>query len=159
MSKRDALYDSLVFNDDHLALPADEAERKQIARSLFGATLVACADVLIESAEKIVAEQAEFVDFTAEQKEKVLALVSHNAYHSLYWQCVKLDRFHGAGLEITVTEKNDSEETVRSTVIVGPMEDELRWAYGDWVEEFGEHYDEDSGTRFSLGLKAETLEV
>ncbi len=159
MSKRDALYQSLVYEDSYLFLPADEAERKHLARSLFGATMVACVDVLIESAEKIVAEQVEFEGFTAEQKEKVLALVSHNAYKVLYWQCVKLDRFHGAGLEIAVAEHNDREETVRSTRIIRPMEDELRWAYGDWVEEFGDYYDEDNGTRFSLGLKAEVPEA
>jgi hypothetical protein len=159
MSKRDALYDSLVFNGYNLSLPSDETERKQIARSLFGATLVACVDVLIEEAEKVVAEQVEFGGFTAEQKEKVLALVSHNAYGVLYWQCVKLDSFYNAGVEIYVAEQNDAVETVRSTRIVGPMEDELRWAYGDWVEEFGDHYDEDSGTRFSLGLKAELPET
>ena len=55
--------------------------------------MVACVDVLIEGAEKIMAEQVEFSDFTAEQKEKVLALVNHSTYGVLYWQCVKLDRF------------------------------------------------------------------
>ena len=151
MSKRDQLYGALEFEGYHLSLPSDEAERKQTARSLFGATMVACVDVLIEGAEKIIADQAEFSSFTAKQKEQVLALVSHSAYHVLYWQCVKLDRFHGASLEICVTELNEKEEALRSTQIVGPGEDELRWAYGDWVEQFGDHYDRDSATRFRLG--------
>ena len=155
MSKRDQLYDALEYEDYNLRPPSDEAERKQVARSLFGATMVACVDVLIEGAERIVAEQVEFSGFTAEQQEKVLSLVSHSAYGILYWQCVKLDRFHGAGLEISVTEQNDAGETLRSTRIVGPVEDGLRWAYGDWVQEFGDHYDGDSATRFSLGSEAE----
>ena len=155
MSKREPFYESLVFQDYHLSLPEDEAKRKQIGRSLFGATMVACIDVLLEEAEKIVAEQREFSDFTADQKEKVISLISHVSYHTLYWQCVKLDRFHGAGLEMFVLEQNEEEKPLRSTLIVGPTEDELRWAYGDWVEQFGDHYDEQSGTRFSLGMKSE----
>ncbi len=155
MSKREPFYDSLVYKGYSLSLPSDEAERKQIGRSLLGATMVACVDVLIEGAEKIVTEQVEFSGFTDEQKEKVLSLISHTAYGVLYWQCVKLDRFHGAGLEMFVVEQNEEGEPQRSTLIVGPTEEELRWAYGDWVEQFGDHYDEDSGTRFSLGLEAE----
>ncbi len=155
MSKREPFYDSLVFKDYNLSLPSDEAERKQTARSLFGATMVACVDVLIEEAEKTIAEQVEFFGFTAEQKEKVVALVSRTAYGVLYWQCVKLDRFYGAGLEMHVVEQNEAEEPLRSTLIVGPREDELRWAYYDWVEQFGDHYDEDNNTRFSLGLNPE----
>ena len=155
MSKRDQLYGSLEFDGYNLSLPADEAERKRLARSLFGATMVACVDVLIEGAEKIIAEQVEFSDFTDEQKEKVLALVSHSTYGVLYWQCVKMDRFHGAGLEVMVTEQDQGEKALRSTRIVGPGEEELRWAYHDWAEEFGDHYDEDRVSRFSLGLAAE----
>ena len=154
MSKREAFYKSLVYDGYNLSLPADEAERKQKGRALLGALMVAAVDVLIEGAEKIVAEQIEFAQFTPEQKEKVIALVSHNAYGVLYWQCVKLDRFNGAGLEMYAVEHNDAQEPERSTLIVGPTEDELRWAYFDWVEQFGDHYDEDSGSRFSLGLKA-----
>ena len=159
MSKRDAFYNSLVFNGYDLFLPADEAERKQKARDLFGALMVASVDVLIEGAEKIVAEQVEFADFTAEQKEKVVALVSHNAYRVFYWQCVKLDRFNGAGLEMYVVEHNDAEEPKRSTLIVGPSEEELHHSYFDWAEQFGDHYDEDSDARFSLGLKAKLPET
>jgi hypothetical protein len=155
MSKRASFYDSLVFSGYNLSLPSDEAERKQMARSLFGATMVACVDVLIEGAEKIIARHEEFSDFTAEQKEKVLSLVSHTAYGVLYWQCVKLDRFSGAGLEMYVVERNEEEEPFRSTLIVGPTEDELRWAYGEWVEEFGDHYDEDSASRYSPASLAE----
>lgn len=158
MSKRDTFYDSLVFNGYKLALPADEAERKQFTRSLFGARLIGCVDVLIEEAEKIVAGQAEFVGFTAEQKEKALALVSHNANGLFYWQCVKMDNFPGADLEMSVRERNNESEQ-RSTLIAGPTEEELHHSYFDWAEQFGDHYDEDSGTRFSLGLTAETPEV
>ena len=159
MSKRDAFYDTLVFDGYNLSLPADKDERKQKARNLFGALMVASVDVLIEGAEKIIAEQAEFEGFTAEQKEKVLALVSHNAYGVLYWQCVKLDRFNGAGLEMFAVEHNDMGKAERSTLIAGPTEEELHHSYFDWVEEFGDHYDEDSDTRFSLGLKAELPET
>ncbi len=158
MSKRDAFYDSLVFDGYNLSLPADETERKQKARDLFGALMVASVDVLIEGAEKIVTEQIEFAGFTPEQKEKVIALVSHNAYGVLYWQCVKLDRFNGASLEMYATERNAAEEPERSTLIAGPSEDELHHSYFDWVEQFGDRYDEDSGTRFSLGLKAAPAE-
>ena len=121
--------------------------------------MVASVDVLIEGAEKIVAEQVEFADFTAEQKEKVVALVSHNAYRVFYWQCVKLDRFNGAGLEMYVVEHNDAEEPKRSTLIVGPSEEELHHSYFDWAEQFGDHYAEDSDARFSLGLKAKLPET
>ena len=158
MSKRDTLYNSLVFNGYNLALPADEAERKHLARSLFGARMVGCVDVLIEEAEKIVSEQAEFAGFTAEQKEKVLALVTHNAYGLLYWQCVKIDNFPGASLEMSVRE-HDNKGGQCSALIAGPTEDELHHSYFDWVEQFGDHYNENSATRFSLGLKAEVPEA
>lgn len=155
MSKRQPFYESLVFKDYNLLLPSEEAERKQTARSLFGATLVACVDVLIEGAEQIVSEHAEFSGFTAEQKEKVLSLISHTAYGVLYWQCVKLDRFSGAALEIQVAEQNDSGETQRVTQIAGPTEDELHHTYFDWVERFGDHYDNDNSYRFLLKMKTE----
>ena len=155
MSKRKPLYDSLVYKDDHLVLPSDEVERKETARSLFGAVMVTGIDVLIEGAEKIVGNYTEFADFTEEQKEKVLSLVKHTAYGTLYWQCVKLDRFHGAGLEINVVEQNEVEEPLRSTLIVGPGEDELRWSYGDWVEQFGDYYDKNRRQRYSPRLQPE----
>jgi hypothetical protein len=158
MSKRDAFYDSLVFDGYNLSLPADETERKQKARDLFGALMVASVDVLIEGARKIVAEQNEFAGFTPEQKEKVIALISHNAYGILYWQYVKLDRFNGASLEMYAVEHNDAEEPQRSTLIVGPSEEELHHSYFEWAEQFGDHYDEDSSTRFSLGLNANSGE-
>ena len=154
MSKRDSFYDTLAFDGYNLSLPADESERKQKARDLFGALMVASVDVLIEDAGKIVAEQVEFAGFTPEQKEKVVALISHNAYGVLYWQCVKLDRFNGAALEMYAVEHNDAEEPERSTLIIGPSEEELHHSYFDWAEQFGDHYDENSGTRFSHGLKA-----
>lgn len=159
MSKRDAFYSSIVFNSYNLSLPADETERKQKARSLFGALMIACADVSIEEVEKIVAEQAEFSSFTIEQQEKVVALISHIAYGQVYWQGVKMDRFYGAGLEMYAVEHNNAGEPERSTLIVGPTEEELHHSYFDWAEQFGDHYDEDSGARFSLGLKVELPET
>lgn len=151
MSKRDAFYDSLVYEGYKLTLPADETERKEMGRALLGATLVACTDTTIDTASKIVNEQAEFAEFTAEQKEKVLALISYNNYLMLYWQCVKLGRFYGAGFEMSVVEQNEEEEAIRTTQIVGPAEQELHHSYYDWAEQFGDHYDEDSSTRFHQG--------
>jgi len=154
MSKREPFYDSLVYKDYSLVLPSDEAERKETARALLGAVMVACIDVLIEDAEKIVENYTEFADFTEEQKEKVLSLVKHTSYGVLYWQCVKLDRFYGAGLEINVVEQNGEEEPWRSTRIVGPTEDELKFAYFDWAERFGDYY-EDREQRYAPGLQPE----
>ena len=149
MSKREAFYDTLVYESDTLSLPEDEGERKESARSLFGATMVACVDVLIEGAGRIVTEHEEFAGFTAEQEGKILALVSRTAYGVLYWQCVKLDRFYGAALEMSVTEQNGRPEKQRSTTIVGPAEEEMHHSYFDWAERFGDHYDEDAVARFS----------
>lgn len=155
MSKRDEFYDSLVYEGYKLILPADETERKEMGRALLGARLVACADVLVDGAEKIVNSHVEFTDFTAEQKEKVLALISNTTYGMLYWQCVKMDNFYGVGLEMFVAEYTGEGKTERTTQIVGPGEEELHHSYFDWAEQFGDNYDEDSDTRFSLGLTAE----
>ena len=155
MSKRDEFYESLVYEGYKLTLPADEIERKEMGRALLGARLVACTDTTIDTASKIVNEQVEFAEFTAAQKEKVIALISHSSYLMLYWQCVKLNNLYNAGLEMSVVEQSEEEESVRTTRIVGPTERELHHSYFDWAEEFGDHYDEESRTRFSLGLTGE----
>lgn len=148
MSKRDALYQSL-FASEGLVLPDDEAERKQALRSLFGAKMVACVDVGIEETTRVLEGNAEFADFTPEQKARVLALVSHNAYGTLYWQCVKLDNFPGADVEITLTERADENKEPWSTRIAGLTENELHHEFLDWADRFGDHYDYYSGIRFA----------
>ena len=149
MSKRDAFYRE-VYKDGDLWLPDDEEERKQTARRVFGARMVGCLDVGIETAERILAEHDEFAEFTDEQKAKVLSLVSHTSYGNLFGQCVRWDNFPKADLQIRVVERDFEGTPLRSTLIAASSEEELHHHYFDWVDDFGEHYDDNSSTRFAL---------
>jgi hypothetical protein len=149
MSKRDAFYRE-VYQDGDLWLPDDEDERKQTARRVFGARMVGCVDVGIETAEHILAEHDEFTEFTDEQKAKILALVSHTSYGNLFGQCVRWDNFPQTDLQIRVVEWDFEGTPLRSTLIAASSEEELHHHYFDWVNDFDEHHEDASSTRFAL---------
>lgn len=115
--------------------------------------MVGCIDVGIETAERILAEHDEFSEFTEEQKAKILALVSHTSYGNLYSQCVRWDNFPQADLQIRVVGRDTEGVSLRSTLIAAGSEEELHHHYFDWVDDFGEHYEYDSSTRFALEKK------
>jgi hypothetical protein len=154
MSKRHALYARAaeLFRDapaDALALPADEAERKELVHSLFGAALVECVDGWVEEAGRVLGGNAEFAGLTPEQRESVLALVGHTAYGALFSQCVALDQFSYGALEVRLVEGDEEGKPLRVTPIAGPAEDELHHAYYHWAERFGDRYDPDASIRFA----------
>jgi hypothetical protein len=149
MSKRDVFYRE-VYQHSDLWLPEEEGERQQTARRVFGARMVGCIDVGIETAERILAEHDEFAEFTDEQKAKILSLVSHTSYGTLFSQCARWDHFPQADLQIRVVERDFEGTPLRSTLIAAGSEEELHHHYFDWVDDFGEYYEDNSSTRFAL---------
>lgn len=149
MSKRRGFHMQL-FRDGSLTLPEGEEERKQAARSLFGSAMVECADVWIEQAGRVLRGSPEFADLSDEQREAIQALVAYALYGSLYSQCVSIDQFTGAAIEVRLLEQDEKGTRLRETLIAGPAEDELHHAYFDWTDDFADHYDPHAGSRFSV---------
>jgi hypothetical protein len=157
MSKRDGFH-LQFYKQGQLTLPENEAERKEVVRSLFGADMISCVDSWIEQGQKILKGHSEFADFSDEQKTAVLALVSHCAYGALFSQCARMDQFDHGEIEIQFNEIDEEDgHVLRSTQIAGLREDELHHTFLDWADQFGDHYDYHSGSRFSTPPSAESL--
>jgi hypothetical protein len=158
MSKRAGFrqqFNNDFYKDGNLTLPEDEEERKEAIRVLFGSELVDRVDSRIEDAQRILQVHAEFTDFTETQKAATLALISHTAYGALYSECVMMDQFSGAEIEIHLVERDEEYNPIRSTPFAGAREAELHHDYFNWCDRFGDYYDYYSGTRFAIPAKKE----
>jgi hypothetical protein len=146
--------------DNQIAWPENEKERKQLACLLFGTAFIESLDYYIDLASDFVhhpnpakpfvrknaayrrdkAYREIFSELTDAQKEMVMKLIRDVASGVLFSTLVRFDRFHNAEIDITVIDRKSNER-----VAIAPEVVELHEQFFDWVQRFSKYNNELAG--------------
>jgi len=154
MGKRDSLFKE-SFSDGRIVWPVDETARKNLAQQLYGASMIACVDEAIRSAQSLLQRNVSedntldpegaflrekkmfvnaFKELSEQERLAIKMLVNKTASELLHAICVKHDQFPGADIEIDMIDR----ETGKRVAVAAPAEDELRIRYFEWIKQFSD---------------------